>query len=111
MCLNSASVMKRLNEIMLSSCESVCEHAGFLEESDNPLVKAYPHVITSCHILQSFIPLEICVHGCLISVNSCLLWKQVCYLRKDSTLCMCLLWKIQDFFCPAEVFGRKVGNV
>ena len=111
LCLNSASVMKRLNEIMLSSCESVCEHAGFLEESDNPLVKAHPHIIISCHILQSFIPLEIYVHGCLISVNSCLLWKKVCCLRKDSTLCMCLLWKIQDFFCPAEVFGRKVGNV
>ena len=111
MCLNSASVMKRLNEIMLSSCESVCEHAGFLEESDNPLVKAHPHIIISCHILQSFIPLEIYVHGCLISVNSCLLWKKVCCLRKDSTLCMCLLWKIQDSFCPAEVFGRKVGNV
>ena len=107
LCLNSASVMKRLNEIMLSSCESVCEHAGFWEESDNPLVKAYPHVITSCHILQSFIPLEICVHGCLISVNSCLLWKQVCYLRKDSTLCMCLLWKIQDFFLSSWSLQKK----
>ena len=98
---------EKIEWIMLSSCESVCEHAGFWEESDNPLVKAYPHVITSCHVLQSLIPLEICVHGCLISVNSCLLWKQVCYLRKDSTLCMCLLWKIQDFFLSSWSLQKK----
>ena len=98
LCLNSASVMKRLNEIMLSSCESVCEHAGFWEESDNPLVKAYPHVITSCHVLQSFIPLEICVHGCLFqwtvacSGNKCATWGRI-------PLCVCVCCgKSRTFF-------------